>query len=1032
MPRGSNRRRAIKKARSLLWIFCFLFSSRLMTGLDPHLRISQYGHTAWRVPEGLLAHPSAITQTADGYIWIATHSGIFRFDGVKFTEWKPPDNQHLPSRSVQYLLGGRDGSLWFGTPDGLSRFKAGRLTNYVTDSRFDEAGIGGILEDHTGKIWVSRYRIRDNEGPLCWAKETTLECYGEKEGLPAAYGLSLAEDNTGNLWFGCQRLCRWEHGSSTTYFNEQLKNPAGEGVEDVAAAASGDVWAAMEGRGPKAGVQHFSNGRWTSFILPGFDGAQFENAGLFVDKRQTLWIGSASDGLYHAHDGFADHFGTADGLTGDNIDALYEDWEGNLWVGTDQGLDMFRDKAVTTFSKSQSLSAGIVRAVAAVDGDSVWVGGEGGLDVIRSGLYSSIRRQAVPGHDVTSLFADSIGQVWLGIDGRIFICKDGRYVEAQKADGSALGRIGDVTAFAEDRDGDIWALSTSPIEGSHDYLLVIRNRRVRQKIVPNSPDISFLAGDRHAGIWALDSDGELLHYVNDRVTESTRLDKVVDTYGFDVDSYGAIWAWTNTGLYRWSNGRATLMNPRNGSPCARPAALIEDDRGSHWLRGPCGIFRITSDEWQRWLTHPESDLPFTLFGPLDGAQSGSSQNQQAVAKTRDGKIWFVGGPGVQMVDPGQPPNSPPPPVHIEEVIADHKTYESQDKVAVPRLRGELEINYTALSFKIPQRVHFRYKLEGHDDDWQDVGTRRQAFYNDLPPRKYRFRVIACNSDGVWNEVGASLDFSILPAWYQTASFRALCAAAFVLLLWAAYLLRVRQLRHEFNIRLEAQVSERTRIARELHDTMLQSFQGLLLRFQTVLNLLPARPEEAMTRIEGVIEEGSNAITEGRDAVHELRTMGLVTVDLGQSIKDFAKELLGNLSSGNHPELGIQVEGTAKELDPVVRDEVYRLAAEALRNAIRHSGAKRIEVEIRYGLEELQLRVRDDGKGIDASVLDKEHAPGHWGLSGMRERARLIGASFEIWSKSGSGTEIELKIPAAGAYAKSLGSRGSFFSRGSWS
>jgi signal transduction histidine kinase len=385
-----------------------------------------------------------------------------------------------------------------------------------------------------------------------------------------------------------------------------------------------------------------------------------------------------------------------------------------------------------------------------------------------------------------------------------------------------------------------------------------------------------------------------------------------------------------------------------------------------------------------------------------------------------------------MVDPGQPPNSPPPPVHIEEVIADHKTYESQDKVAVPRLRGELEINYTALSFKIPQRVHFRYKLEGHDDDWQDVGTRRQAFYNDLPPRKYRFRVIACNSDGVWNEVGASLDFSILPAWYQTASFRALCAAAFVLLLWAAYLLRVRQLRHEFNIRLEAQVSERTRIARELHDTMLQSFQGLLLRFQTVLNLLPARPEEAMTRIEGVIEEGSNAITEGRDAVHELRTMGLVTVDLGQSIKDFAKELLGNLSSGNHPELGIQVEGTAKELDPVVRDEVYRLAAEALRNAIRHSGAKRIEVEIRYGLEELQLRVRDDGKGIDASVLDKEHAPGHWGLSGMRERARLIGASFEIWSKSGSGTEIELKIPAAGAYAKSLGSRGSFFSRGSWS
>jgi len=239
---------------------------------------------------------------------------------------------------------------------------------------------------------------------------------------------------------------------------------------------------------------------------------------------------------------------------------------------------------------------------------------------------------------------------------------------------------------------------------------------------------------------------------------------------------------------------------------------------------------------------------------------------------------------------------------------------------------------------------------------------------------------------------------------------------------------MRQIAKQLEIRIDAQVNERTRIARELHDTMLQSFQGLLLRFQTVLNLLPARPEEAMLRIEGVIEEGSNAITEGRDAVHELRSMGLEIADLAQSIRDFAKELLGNLSSRNLPQFHVQMEGTPRDLNPVVRDESYRITAEALRNAIRHAEAQQIEVEIRYDQEQLKLRIRDDGKGIDAGVLEKEHAPGHWGLRGMRERAKVIGGSFEVWSKQGSGTEIELKIPATSAYAKPSPSRGAFFSQ----
>jgi len=319
-------------------------------------------------------------------------------------------------------------------------------------------------------------------------------------------------------------------------------------------------------------------------------------------------------------------------------------------------------------------------------------------------------------------------------------------------------------------------------------------------------------------------------------------------------------------------------------------------------------------------------------------------------------------------------------------------------------------------------------LEGHDAAWQEPGTRRQAFYNDLRPGHYRFRVIACNNDGVWNQTGDVLAFSILPAYYQTTWFYALCAAGLLLLLWLLYQYRLRQLQHQFNIGLEAQVSERTRIARELHDTLLQSFNGLLLRFQTVSNLLPSRPEEAKSRIDSVIEEGSGAISEGRDAVHELRSLGLMTSDLAQSIRNFAKELLDNFPSKNLPELHVQVGGSPKDLNPVVRDEAYRFVAEALRNALRHAEAHQIEVEIRYDEEHLKLRIRDDGKGIDKDVLNKEYAPGHWGLRGMRERAKLIGANFEIWSEPGSGTEIELKIPSANAYAKPNSARWSFFSR----
>ncbi len=365
------------------------------------------------------------------------------------------------------------------------------------------------------------------------------------------------------------------------------------------------------------------------------------------------------------------------------------------------------------------------------------------------------------------------------------------------------------------------------------------------------------------------------------------------------------------------------------------------------------------------------------------------------------------------------------PVHVEQVIADGKSYDASSGLRLPPLVRDLAIDYTGLSFVAPEKVVFRYKLEGWDRDWQNARNRRQAFYSNLPPRNYRFSVIVGNNSGVWNEQGASLDFSIAPAYWQTNWFRAACVAAIMLMLWGLYRLRLRQLAREFNTGLEARVSERTRIARELHDTLLQSFHGLLLRFQTVSNMLPAG--DAKQKLDNAIDQAAQAITESRDAVQGLRSSTVVSHDLAASISALGQDLAVAESCEDSVVFRVTVEGSPRTLHPILRDELYRIAGEALRNAFRHADARQIEVEIRYGERQLRLRIRDDGKGIDQKVIGGDGRAGHFGLRGMRERAKLVGGKLTVWSELDAGTEVELSIPASHAYEKSGAGRGSLLS-----
>ena len=339
------------------------------------------------------------------------------------------------------------------------------------------------------------------------------------------------------------------------------------------------------------------------------------------------------------------------------------------------------------------------------------------------------------------------------------------------------------------------------------------------------------------------------------------------------------------------------------------------------------------------------------------------------------------------------------------------------------------VTFAALAYSNSPTNRYRYMLEGLDDTWNEAGSdSRTVTYTSLPARKYRFRVQGATNSSQWREPGAYLEIVVLPAWWNTWWFRTAYALAALLIIWSAYRYRMAQIAKQVNIRIDAQVHERTRIARDLHDTLLQSFQALLPHLQTVSNVLPSRPDEAKRRVDRAIEQATDAITDGRDTVHALRSGGSATTDLALAISNFAKELLSGTPTQPIPEIHVQVEGKPALLNPVVRDEVYRIVTEAVRNAIRHANARRIDVEIRYDEQHLRLRIGDNGTGIDPAILNRDHKPGHWGLRGMRERAKLVGGTLEVWSHSNVGTEIELIIPSARVYAKPPSVRRSFLSR----
>ena len=975
--------------------------------LNPSLDVSQYAHTSWKIRDGFpKGEITSIAQTADGYLWLGTELGLFRFDGVRHVLWHPTANQELPSNFIFSLLAARDGTLWIGTAKGLASWKDGKLTQYP-----ELAGryLFKLLEDREGTVWASGMAVPT--GRLCAIRSGNVKCFGD-DGSLGRGAFNLYEDRKGSLWAGVKDgLWQWKPGPPKFF-------PLGgepDGIQCFGEDNDGTLLVGWNG-----GIHRFIDGKTEVYSIPKNVG-QFRGKRMLRDRDGSLWIGTHNQGLVHVREGRVDVFGLSDGLSGESGSVLFEDREGNVWVATGSGLDRFRDYAVATFSVNQGLLSPRIQSVLADHNGGVWLATRNGVNRWSNGQVTALNVNSYKrdgGFLPNSLFQDHSGRVWVSTPFEFGYLDKDRFVSISNVPGAVI-------AIAQDTAKSLW------VSNEHVGLFQVFGEKVVQQIpwsnLGHQDAASNMVADPNGGIWLGFFLGGVAHYSDGQIRASYSTSNGltagrVSDLQFEQD--GALWIATEGGLSRLKNGRVATLTSQNGLPCAAVHWLRADDAGSFWLYADCGLVRIARSELNAWAaavdqgTSAKPTIQATVFDSSDGVRTLASGMHFApqVAKSTDGKLWFSASDGLSLVDPGRLPfNNILPPVHIEQFVADRKTYGaiSDGTLRLPALIRDLRIDYTALSLVAPEKILFRYKLEGRDNDWQEITGRRQAFYNDLPPGNYRFRVMACNNSGLWNESGTYIDFSIAPAYYQTAWFRILVVVLFLFVLGALYQLRLRQVARQVRGRMEERLEERERIARDLHDTLLQSVQGLILKFHAVSKQIPA-DMPAHNALEKTLDHADEVLAEGRDRIRNLRVNSASLSDLPAAFRSVAEET----SQGRDAIFKTVVEGHVRDLHPVVLEECYCIGREAIINALSHSGGQHVEAEIAYDSRQFRLRVRDDGRGIEHKILEDGGKSGHWGLQGMHERAQKIGGQLKFWSRPETGTEVELTVPGATAYQDS--------------
>ncbi len=916
----------------------------LALALDPRLSVSQYIHTSWLQTEGaLVPEIIAMTQTADGYLWFGTPQGLWRFDGLRLVRWTPAPGQQLDDL-IFSVAPSPTGGLWLGTAHGLRRLENNRLTDYSGRFGLPTGYVASLWQSPAGPLWMASVQNGVPGATVFDGRAVNL--------LPNSQVRVIAPDQNGILW-------------------------AATPDQAYVCAPSGGAYSCL----PKT----FDFEAETAGAQPVLDRRKLRC--ILHDRDGNLWLGTEGDGLYLVRQGKVERFTRRDGLSGDFVETLVEDREGNIWVGTTYGFDRFREPTITRWSTAQGLSGDLVIAALPTRSGDVWVSSVNRkLDRMRNGAVQHVNLEQ---GEIQALFEDDLGAVWIGASHAVLRAEGDRIQKAPTASGTAIDHI---FAITQGTHGAIW------MAYGENGLAVVRNGVIVRAAIPGlAPDAIYqLASTRAGDLW-IGYFGGGVSVVSQGVVR--RFDAKSGIAGGAVqaiyeDHLGSVWVGAQEGLSRYRTGKWTTWTVRDGLPAGGIQGVIEDRLQRFWLLTPEGLALLHDDV----AVNSPPKLSLTLYGPGDliRMRPRAGRVNPRIAIAPDGRIWFPTEDGLASLDPSSiHVNRVAPPVEIEDLLVDGK------HIATPvpgtDIRGRsVEVEYTALSLSLPETVRFRYMLEPVNKAWVEGGATRRMAFASLSPGRYRFRVTACNSDGAWNPAGAMLSFVIEPRVYQTWWFLVLLVASVGLAGLGFHRARTRMLRSRFQLILQ----ERGRLARDMHDTLLQGFAGAVYQMEAAARLIAKAPEQGQERMSKALEQADQSMAEARQMLSSLRLSALDNRTLPEALRATGEQIV----DGGSIRFECSVRGRPRELPYDAQINLYIIAREAISNAATHAEPSYISVELAYA-DAVSLTVRDTGKGFDPEAA--ESRPDHWGLSGMKERACQIGATLTIQSKPGQGTTVEV-------------------------
>ena len=836
---------------------------------------------------------------------------------------------------------------------------------------------------------------------------------------PNSAVITIAESVDGKIWLGTQDkgLFYMRGNKVSAVGSERLSRT----ITCLLPLESGELWI-----GTEKGVFKPNGANLTQTGVP----SSLPHTKVFAmirDRDTNIWLGT-SDGLFRVNGKEVSRYEGGSGINAP-ITALFEDREGNLWVGRAGDIERLRDSTFVSYPVSEKGSVGGGPIYVGQGGQAWFAPFKGGLHRLRQVAGESVTNAGLSADVVYSLTGGR-NDLWIGRQrgGLTHVLYDnGSFATKTYTEADGLAQ-NSVFAVHESRDGTIWSgtLSGGVSELRNGHFTTYTAARGLA-----SDTVSSIADGTDGTMWfgtpnglsAMTASGWKTYTLRDGLPSS-------DVNCLLFDSSGVLWIGTAAGLGFLTGNH--LKVPR-GVPHSLEEPIFgmaEDGNGWLWITTAGHVLRVRRSSLTRDALSEADIREYGLEDELLGTEG--IRRYRSVVTDSQGNIWLSTNRGISVANAIRATvDSAPALVHIDAVLVDGTTVDTEGVIRLSAKTQRATFRYVGLSLANSERVRYRYRLEGFDSEWSEPTTNREVTYGNLGAGKYRFRVIASNSGGLWSELWsgseAAVRFEVEPSLWQTRWFRISFVAITLLSVLCAHRLRLYQLTQQFNMRLEERANERTRIARDLHDTMLQSFQGVMLKFYALSYILD-RPAEARQTLEGLVVEVRQAITEGREAVQGLRSSTFISNDLARALTTLGQKLAAEQDAQNRAAFQVEVERETRELHPILRDEVYRIASESVRNAFRHSGAVRIEVEIRYDDRQFRVRIRDNGKSIDPKVLEDDGRIGHYGLPGMRERAKLVGGKLAVWSELNSGTETELTIPASLAYSKSRSPRCSIFSR----